>query len=45
MAKITASMIQEILVAIGGKGNVIKCGNCMTRLCSGQVKLYTFIGV
>ena len=32
MAKITASMIQEILVAIGGKGNVIKCGNCMTRL-------------
>ena len=32
MAKITASMIQEILTAIGGKGNVIKCGNCMTRL-------------
>lgn len=25
-------MIQEILTAIGGKGNVIKCGNCMTRL-------------
>lgn len=25
-------MIQQILTAIGGKGNVIKCGNCMTRL-------------
>ena len=32
MAKITTSMIQEILSAIGGKNNVIKCGNCMTRL-------------
>lgn len=32
MAKITTSMIQEILTAIGGKSNVIKCGNCMTRL-------------
>ncbi|PQJ62499.1 PTS N-acetylmuramic acid transporter subunit IIBC [Photobacterium angustum] len=32
MAKITASMIQEIITAIGGKANVIKCGNCMTRL-------------
>ncbi|MEC6908668.1 PTS N-acetylmuramic acid transporter subunit IIBC [Photobacterium piscicola] len=32
MAKITASMMQQILVAIGGKANVIKCGNCMTRL-------------
>ncbi|MCL4160758.1 UNVERIFIED_CONTAM: hypothetical protein GTU68_064187, partial [Idotea baltica] len=25
-------MVQEILTAIGGKNNVIKCGNCMTRL-------------
>ncbi|WP_318515208.1 PTS N-acetylmuramic acid transporter subunit IIBC [Photobacterium leiognathi] len=32
MAKITASMMQEILTAIGGNENVIKCGNCMTRL-------------
>lgn len=32
MAKITTSMVQEILTAIGGKNNVIKCGNCMTRL-------------
>ncbi|WP_318486724.1 PTS N-acetylmuramic acid transporter subunit IIBC [Photobacterium leiognathi] len=32
MAKITASMMQEILTAIGGNKNVIKCGNCMTRL-------------
>lgn len=24
--------MQQILVAIGGKANVIKCGNCMTRL-------------
>lgn len=32
MAKITTSMVQEILNAIGGKNNVIKCGNCMTRL-------------
>ncbi|SMY16220.1 PTS N-acetylmuramic acid transporter subunit IIBC [Photobacterium aquimaris] len=32
MAKITASMMQQILEAIGGKANVIKCGNCMTRL-------------
>ncbi|WP_318435239.1 PTS N-acetylmuramic acid transporter subunit IIBC [Photobacterium leiognathi] len=32
MAKITASMMQEILIAIGGNENVIKCGNCMTRL-------------
>ncbi|OBU17822.1 PTS N-acetylmuramic acid transporter subunits IIBC [Photobacterium aquimaris] len=32
MAKITVSMMQQILVAIGGKANVIKCGNCMTRL-------------
>ncbi|MBP2701137.1 PTS N-acetylmuramic acid transporter subunit IIBC [Photobacterium lucens] len=32
MAKITASMMQEILTAIGGNENIIKCGNCMTRL-------------
>ena len=32
MTKITAAMMQEILTAIGGNGNVIKCGNCMTRL-------------
>ena len=32
MAKITASMMQEIFTAIGGNENVIKCGNCMTRL-------------
>ncbi|MBB1273599.1 PTS N-acetylmuramic acid transporter subunit IIBC [Psychromonas sp. SR45-3] len=32
MAKITTAMIQEILTAIGGKNNIVKCGNCMTRL-------------
>ncbi len=32
MAKITASMMQEILTAMSGNENVIKCGNCMTRL-------------
>ncbi|MFC0226734.1 PTS N-acetylmuramic acid transporter subunit IIBC [Serratia aquatilis] len=32
MAKITVSMIEQILLLIGGSNNVILCGNCMTRL-------------
>lgn len=32
MAKITTGMIQDILSAIGGRNNIVKCGNCMTRL-------------
>ena len=32
MAKITLSMVEEILYLIGGRENVILCGNCMTRL-------------
>ncbi|MCW2474974.1 PTS N-acetylmuramic acid transporter subunit IIBC [Candidatus Symbiopectobacterium sp. NZEC151] len=32
MAKITVSMVEEILHLIGGRENIILCGNCMTRL-------------
>jgi len=32
MAKITETMIEQILSAVGGSSNVSKCGNCMTRL-------------
>ncbi len=32
MAKITQTMISQILSAVGGSSNVSKCGNCMTRL-------------
>lgn len=32
MAKISQSMISQILAAVGGHSNVIQCGNCMTRL-------------
>lgn len=32
MAKITSSMIVKLLSAVGGSGNISKCGNCMTRL-------------
>ncbi|WON76240.1 PTS N-acetylmuramic acid transporter subunit IIBC [Serratia sp. UGAL515B_01] len=32
MAKITVSMIEQILLLIGGSKNIIVCGNCMTRL-------------
>lgn len=32
MAKISQTMISKILAAVGGSGNVNKCGNCMTRL-------------
>ncbi|EJE8548476.1 PTS N-acetylmuramic acid transporter subunit IIBC [Vibrio vulnificus] len=32
MAKITQTMISQLLVAVGGSSNVSKCGNCMTRL-------------
>lgn len=32
MAKITVSMVEEILYLIGGRENVTLCGNCMTRL-------------
>jgi N-acetylmuramic acid-specific PTS system IIC component len=32
MAKITETMISQILSAVGGSSNVSKCGNCMTRL-------------
>lgn len=32
MAKITGSMIEQILFLIGGSKNIILCGNCMTRL-------------
>ncbi|EKO3562654.1 PTS N-acetylmuramic acid transporter subunit IIBC [Vibrio fluvialis] len=32
MAKISQTMISQILAAVGGSGNVNKCGNCMTRL-------------
>lgn len=32
MAKITITTIESILQVIGGHANVIKCGNCMTRL-------------
>ena len=32
MAKITEKLIAEILQRVGGKNNVVACGNCMTRL-------------
>ncbi|AVX39411.1 PTS N-acetylmuramic acid transporter subunit IIBC [Yersinia massiliensis] len=32
MAKITVSMIEQILQLTGGSENIIICGNCMTRL-------------
>ncbi len=32
MAKITTNTVASILKAVGGSTNVIKCGNCMTRL-------------
>ncbi|CAM3771343.1 PTS N-acetylmuramic acid transporter subunit IIBC [Xenorhabdus thuongxuanensis] len=32
MAKIRQEMLAEILNAIGEVGNVVRCGNCMTRL-------------
>ncbi|ELX4123873.1 PTS N-acetylmuramic acid transporter subunit IIBC [Vibrio vulnificus] len=32
MAKITQTMISQLLAAVGGSRNVSKCGNCMTRL-------------
>lgn len=32
MAKISQTMIAQILAAVGGSVNVTKCGNCMTRL-------------
>ncbi|EKO3891586.1 TPA: PTS N-acetylmuramic acid transporter subunit IIBC [Vibrio metschnikovii] len=32
MAKITSSMIAQLLRAVGGSDNISKCGNCMTRL-------------
>ncbi|HGM5492455.1 TPA: PTS N-acetylmuramic acid transporter subunit IIBC [Serratia fonticola] len=32
MAKITVSMIEQILLLVGGGKNIIICGNCMTRL-------------
>lgn len=32
MAKITGSMIEDILRLTGGRGNILVCGNCMTRL-------------
>ncbi|CAM3979165.1 PTS N-acetylmuramic acid transporter subunit IIBC [Rahnella bruchi] len=32
MAKITSSLIQQILLFTGGRENIIICGNCMTRL-------------
>lgn len=32
MAKITSNMIAKLLSAVGGSGNIGKCGNCMTRL-------------
>lgn len=32
MAKITSSMIEQLLQLSGGKANISVCGNCMTRL-------------
>ena len=32
MAKITSSMIEQLLQLSGGKSNISVCGNCMTRL-------------
>lgn len=32
MAKINEAMIEQILVHVGGGGNITLCGNCMTRL-------------
>lgn len=32
MAKITQTMMAQVLSLVGGSGNVAKCGNCMTRL-------------
>ncbi|RZQ27730.1 PTS N-acetylmuramic acid transporter subunit IIBC [Vibrio vulnificus] len=32
MAKITQTMISQLLAAVGGSSHVSKCGNCMTRL-------------
>jgi len=32
MAKITDSMIEQILHLTGGRNNILVCGNCMTRL-------------
>ncbi len=32
MAKITVSMIEQVLQLTGGSENIIICGNCMTRL-------------
>ena len=32
MAKINIDTMKEILVAVGGGGNIVKAGNCMTRL-------------
>ncbi|CAG9295362.1 PTS N-acetylmuramic acid transporter subunit IIBC [Celerinatantimonas diazotrophica] len=32
MAKISQTMISQILSGVGGPSNVIQCGNCMTRL-------------
>lgn len=32
MAKITSSMIEQLLHLSGGKSNISACGNCMTRL-------------
>ncbi|MFM5200884.1 PTS transporter subunit EIIB [Aeromonas caviae] len=32
MAKITDTMIGQIIQAIGGRDNITHCGHCMTRL-------------
>ena len=32
MAKITSKTIESIIKAVGGGSNIVKCGNCMTRL-------------
>lgn len=32
MAAINQGMLRDILVAVGGAGNIVACGNCMTRL-------------
>lgn len=32
MTTITDALLRDMLASVGGAGNVVLCGNCMTRL-------------